>query len=82
MSSAPINALPDVLATLQAVNMECSGDHAVFISTGLPKVLHQSWDGYGGAGGGCSDGDLYVQSSVVFSILVTTLPFCLLYRKQ
>lgn len=40
------------LSLLWVVNLECSGDRAVFISTGLPKVLHQSWDGHGGAGGG------------------------------
>lgn len=28
-------------------------DHAVFIWAGLPEVLHQSWDGHGGAGGEC-----------------------------
>ena len=65
VGSTPVNTPPDVVTLLWAVNLECSGDHAVFIWAGLPEVLHQSWDGHGGVGGGCPHA--YVLIFVLFA---------------
>lgn len=55
VGSALVNIPPAVLTLLWAVNLECCGDHAVFIWAGLPEVLHKSWDGHGGVGGWCPE---------------------------
>ena len=47
-----INVPPDVATLCLPINPVCSGSHTVFISTGLPQVLHQGWDGHWRAGGG------------------------------